>query len=137
MSTTATASFQVTFWDQRPTTEPEVRPAHGTATVEKTFTGDLEATSTAQVLMCQADPDDLTAGAGYIASEIVTGSLKGRSGSFVLQHGGISEVRGEQWTYGHIVPGSGTGELQGLTGTVEIQMDPQGNHTLTLEYELG
>ena len=136
MPTTATAAFQVTGWDQTPTSEPGVRPAHSKATVTKTFSGDLEGTSTAEVLMCQADPADLAAGAGYIGSEIVTGSLGGRAGSFVMQHGGISEVQGAQWTYGHIVPGSGTEQLAGLSGTVEITMDPQGKHTLTLEYEL-
>ena len=136
MSTTAHASFQVTGWDQTPTSEPGVRPAHGRASVTKTFSGDLEATSTAEVLMVQADPADLTAGAGYIASEIVTGSLHDHQGSFVIQHGGISEVKGSQWTYGHIVPGSGTGALDGLTGTAEIQMSADGSHSITLEYEL-
>ncbi len=136
MPTTANASFQVTGWDQTPTSDPGVRPAHGRATVTKTFSGDLEATSTADLLMCQADPADLSAGAGYIASEIITGALHGHEGTFVLQHGGISEVQGAQWTYGHIVPGSGTGALAGLTGTAEIAMAADGSHSITLEYEL-
>lgn len=136
MLDTANATFDVTGWDQQPTSEAGVRPAHARAKVTKTFKGDLEGTSTADLLMCQAEPGDLAAGAGYIASEIVTGTLAGRKGSFVLQHGGISEVQGPMWTYGYVVPGSGTGDLEGLTGRVEISQDTGGKHHLEITYEL-
>jgi hypothetical protein len=86
--------------------------------------------------MCQADRSDVAAGAGYVASEWVVGHLGDRSGTFVLQHWGVSEAGGQR-TSGHVVPGSGTGGLDGLSGTVEISVDGEGAHTLILEYEIG
>jgi hypothetical protein len=85
--------------------------------------------------MCQADPSDLSAGAGYVASEMVVGRLAERVGTFVLQHWGVSDRDGQQ-TGGHVVPGSGTGELAGLSGRVQIAVDADGAHTLMLEYEI-
>ena len=35
-----------------------------------------------------------------------------------------------------IVPGTGTGELEGITGEGTMLADDEGNHTLTLTYEL-
>ncbi len=52
-----------------------------------------------------------------------------------MQHWGLSSVDGER-TGGHVVPGSGTGDLLGITGTIEIAVDPDGTHTLTLDYDL-
>lgn len=133
--TRAVASFAVTGWDQG---EPEADPAGPTrsdATVRKQFEGDLAAESEARLLMCQADTEDITAGAGYVASEVVRGALHGREGSFVMQHWGLS-ADGSERTGGHIVPGSGTGDLTGLTGSVEISVDADGAHTLTINYEL-
>jgi prolipoprotein diacylglyceryltransferase len=135
MSTRATATFDVTGWDQDPYGE-DVAPFLSRATVGKAFQGDLVGTSTAEVLMCQADRKDIAAGAGYIASEVVTGTLLGREGAFAMQHGGISEVGGATRTFGNIIPGTGTGGLEGLEGTVELQVDAQGGHSMVLEITL-
>ena len=37
---------------------------------------------------------------------------------------------------GTIVPGTGTGELEGISGEGTMLADEDGNHTLTLTYEL-
>jgi hypothetical protein len=74
-----------------------------------------------------------SAGAGYLVSERLIGQLEGHPGSFVVQHGGLMSPDTTPQTFGNIVPGSGTGELTGLTGTVEIG----DSHTFTLTYELG
>ena len=79
----------------------------------------------------------LVAGAGYVASERIVGRLGGRAGTFVLQHGALGGAGVDQRTFGHIVPGSGTGELVGLRGEAEITVTPEGGHTLTLEYDFG
>jgi Protein of unknown function (DUF3224) len=63
----------------------------------------------------------------YLANERVTGTLDGRAGTFVLQHGAWE---GGQW--GHVVPGSGTGALAGLRGTAHVE-----HGRLALEYEVG
>lgn len=135
MSTRVKASFDVTRWDQVPYGE-ERAPFLSRAAVEKAFAGDLAGTSVAEVLMCQADRTDLAAGAGYIASEIFTGALLGREGSFVMQHGGISEVGGATRTFGNVVPGSATGALEGLEGSVEVRVDDTGAHSMVLDVTL-
>ena len=137
MPTQATSTFNVTGWDESPYAEPDDGPRLARTTVKKAFEGDLEGESTAQLLMCQATAKDLKAGAGYVASEQFTGSLDGKSGSFVIQHGGLVSAEGTQQTFGHVVPGSGTGELAGLTGEIEISVAEDGTHTLTLDYDLG
>jgi hypothetical protein len=74
-------------------------------------------------------------GGGYIGHDRITGQLGGKSGSFVFQHSGIMGPAGVSNT-GTIVPGSGTGELEGITGDGTMLADDEGNHTLTLTYEL-
>lgn len=128
--------FDVTGWEQAPYEDGLAGPALSRATVKKSFTGDLAGESTAELLMCQADTTDLAAGAGYVASERVQGRLGDREGTFVMQHWGVS-VGGNQSTGGHVVPGSGTGDLAGLTGEIVISVDADGAHTLTLDYEFG
>jgi hypothetical protein len=66
---------------------------------------------------------------------VIRGTLDGRSGSFVLQHGGILSPEGTS-SQGTIVPGTGTGELADVRGDGTIAADEDGNHTLTLDYEL-
>ena len=136
MPNRAISRFDVTGWDQKPHEEGTEGPSLSRARVKKAFRGDLTGESTAELLMCQADRSDLSAGAGYVASERVVGRLGDLSGSFVLQHWGLSHA-GAQRTGGHVVPGSGTGDFDGLTGTVEISVDAEGVHTLILDYDIG
>ena len=87
--------------------------------------------STGEGLFCgMSDPE---AGAGYVVSERVTGRLQGRSGTFVVQRGGLMGPGRAPRTFGHVGPGSGTGQLVGLTGEVEIRQTEDGQHTTTLE----
>ncbi len=132
----ATTTFDVTGWEETPYVEPESGPRLARATLKKTFQGDMEGESTAEMLGCQADATDLSAGAGYVVSEQFTGSLVGKKGSFVLQHWGLISPDGSQKTAGHVVPGTGTEELAGLSGAMEITVAADGTHTLTLDYDL-
>ena len=137
MTTHATATFEVTGWEQTTYGDNTGGQHLSRATVRKEFSGDLAGESTAELLMCrQEDPSDLGAGAGYVASELVTGTLGGRTGTFVMQHWGTSGPGIPQRTAGHVVPGSGTDELAGLSGEIEIAVDDDGGHTITLDYEL-
>ena len=98
--------------------------------VRKEFSGDLVGTSEAQMVAAfTATPGS----AGYVAIEHFTGSVGGTSGSFVLQHHGLME-RGDAALTVTIVPDSGTGELAGISGTLEIGNDA-GTHSYVLEYE--
>jgi hypothetical protein len=54
-------------------------------------------------------------GAGYVASERINGTLEGRQGTFVIQHGGLANGD-DQSTFGAVVPHSGTADLARLCG---------------------
>lgn len=98
-------------------------------TLEKQFHGDLEGTSKAVML---AASTGVKGSAGYVAMEKVTGTLKGRSGSFILQHSGTM-TRGEPQLKVSVVPDSGTGQLAGLSGTMAIKI-ADGKHSYDFEY---
>ena len=98
--------------------------------VRKEFSGDLVGRSEAQMVAAHtATPGS----AGYVAIEHFTGSVGGKSGSFVLQHSGLMD-RGDAALTVTIVPDSGTGELAGISGTLQIDIDA-GTHSYVLEYE--
>ena len=73
--------------------------------------------------------------AGYVALERVTGTLHGRSGSFVLQHSSTMD-RGVPTQSITVVPDSGTGALTGLAGRMTIDIGPGGAHAYRFEYNL-
>jgi len=99
--------------------------------IEKTFKGDLEAASSGQMLSATTE---VQGSAGYVAMERVSGTLHGRHGTFLLQHGGTME-RGKTQLVIHVVPDSGTGELAGLSGEMEIHV-ADGEHSYDFKYEL-
>ncbi len=103
----------------------------GRMSIDKQFHGDLEGTSKGQMLSAMGS---VKGSAGYVAMERVTGNLKGRSGSFVLQHSGTM-TRGEPQLIVSVVPDSGTGELAGLAGTLTIKI-AEGRHSYEFEYTL-
>ena len=136
MNAKIVSRFEVTGWDAEPYGESGDGPLLSEAQVVKRYHGNLDAEGRARVLMCRASADGPLANAGYIASEQVTGSLDGREGTFVMQHWGIAEEGAPPRTAGHVVPGSGTGDLAGLSGTLEIAVGEDGTHTLSLEYRI-
>jgi hypothetical protein len=125
----ATASFTVDSF------EPVGAPDGGAgetvvseALLSKTFTGDVEGTSTVRMLAAQTPVEG---SAAYVALERITGSLHGRKGTFVLLH--AATYQDARWL---IVDDSGTGELAGLTGTAVLTRHDDGSHTIALDYEL-
>lgn len=98
--------------------------------LDKQFHGGLEATGKGEMLA-----NGSAAGSGvYVAMEVVTGTLDGRSGSFALHHTGIMDG-GAPTLSVRVVPGSGTGELAGITGTLNIIIEG-GKHSYELDYTL-
>ncbi len=128
----ATATFDVTSWEPAGADAPEAGPELSRVRIEKTFrSGDVSGTSTGDGLFCgMSDP---SAGAGYVVSERITGAIGDRRGSFVVQHGGLMGPGLAPRTFGHVVPGSGTGGLSGIGGEVEIGQGEDGTHTLRLD----
>ena len=98
-------------------------------TIDKQFHGALEATSKGQMLTAGTS---VKGSAGYVAIEKVSGILDGRSGSFVLQHSGIMNRGTPQLTIS-VVPDSGTEQLVGLSGTMNIII-ADGKHSYEFEY---
>ena len=131
------SDFEITGWDAVPNGEEGEGPLLSEARVSKRYRGDLDGEGRVRLLMCRASAEGPLENAGYIASEQVSGTLGGRAGTFVLHHWGIAEAGVPPRTGGHVVPGSGTGELAGLWGTMEIHVDEDGKHTLALSYQVG
>jgi hypothetical protein len=131
MSERATASFDITTWDEQPYDERDGIKLSRTRVV-KAFRGEIEGESTAELLMALAGEDS----AAYVGVERVTGRVNGREGSFVYLHTATAagSDRSASWP---VVAGMGTGELAGIRGQVRIDNLPDGGHVLTLDYELG
>jgi hypothetical protein len=123
VSGTARATFEITRWEAVPDGPTGAVEGVAGVRVEKTFTGDLTGTSVARLLACSEEGRE---GAGYIAMERVTGTLAGRTGTVVVQHGGLVGDGPTPSQFGDIVPGSATGELAGLLGTWRFQHDEAG-----------
>lgn len=101
------------------------------ASFDKRFSGPLEATSKVQMLAARTP---VQGSAGYVALERISGSLEGRRGSFVVVHTGLM-MRGTPSLSISIVPDSGTDELTGISGRMDIQI-VDGKHFYEIEYEL-
>jgi hypothetical protein len=102
----------------------------GRMSIDKTFTGDLVATSQGEMLTAMTP---VKGSAGYVAIEQVNGELDGKVGSFVLQHYGIMDSKGQNLTL-VVVPDSGSNELKNLSGTMNIQIE-NGQHFYAFEYQ--
>jgi Protein of unknown function (DUF3224) len=125
----ASAPFTNDRYDEEPYGEsegPEVSRVH----ISRTFSGDLAGESTAELLIAKSE-----GGGGYVGHDRISGTLQGKSGTFVFQHTGLMGPEGVT-NNGTIVPGTGTGELEGIAGEGTMLADEEGNHTLTLVYEL-
>jgi hypothetical protein len=101
-------------------------------TLAKQYHGDLEATGKGEMLTAGTE---VKGSGAYVAIEKVNGTLKGRTGSFVLQHAGTMAQNVPQLSV-IVVPDSGTGELKGLTGKMAINIAADGKHSYDLEYTL-
>jgi hypothetical protein len=129
-TTHATGAFEVKM-DPQPPDEKAGGAALSRMLLDKQFHGDLEATSKGTML---AAGTAVKGSAGYVAIELVTGTLKGHTGTFVLQHTGIM-TRGVPQLTITAIPDSGTGQLVGLTGKMTINI-ADGKHSYDFEYTL-
>jgi hypothetical protein len=101
-------------------------------TLDKQYHGDLDATGQGQMLTAGTE---IKGSGAYVAIELVNGTLKGRTGSFVLQHSGTM-TRGVPQLSINVVPDSGAGQLKGITGKMNITIAPDGKHSYDFEYSL-
>ena len=101
-------------------------------TLDKQYHGDLEATGIGQMLTAGTE---VKGSGAYAAIEKVTGSLEGKKGTFILQHTGTMRREVPQLAI-VVVPDSGTGELQGISGKIKIKFAEGGKHFYELDYTL-
>ena len=126
MAERASGTFEVKLHPQ-PTDESGV----GRLTIDKHFHGHLQGSSKGHML---AFSTEVQGSAGYVAMERVTGSVSGRSGTFVLQHS-ATMTRGEPLLVLTVVPDSGTEQLKGLTGKMAISIVEK-KHFYEFDYTL-
>lgn len=128
----ATGTFEVNVAPQEAT---DFEKANGLNryTMQKTWHGGFEGTSRGEML----GGDASTGAMAYVAVERMTGTLAGKTGTFILLHN-ANMMKGDLKSavmHITIVPNSGTGELTGITGTLTINI-LDGKHTWVLEYML-
>ena len=132
----AEGTFTVQGFAPAPVTpEPAIETALpvGVATMEKRFEGAI--TGRSATLFTAAF--DQAAGAGtYIAMESFEGTLKGRDGTFNVVHSATTSGADRTHEFFLIVPGSGTGDLAGISGGGGLAVDADGTHRMWLDYEL-
>jgi hypothetical protein len=126
----ATGTFEVKVTPQ--TSDDTSQDAMlGRMALDKQFHGDLEGASKGQMLTAGTA---VKGSAGYVAIERVSGVLHGRSGTFILQHTGTM-TRGALQLSITVVPDSGTDQLAGLAGTMNIII-AEGKHSYDFAYTL-
>jgi len=130
VTTHATGTFEVKVTPQ-PSEDKTDDATLGRMTIDKQIHGDLEATSKGQMLTAGTP---VKGSAGYVAIERIGGTLHGRTGTFILQHTGTMN-RGALQLSITVVPDSGTGQLTGLTGKMDIQI-ADGKHSYDFAYTL-
>jgi hypothetical protein len=105
--------------------------ALGRLSIDKQFHGDLEGTSKGEMLTGMTSVKN---SAGYVAIERVSGTLHGRTGTFILQHSGTM-TRGVGVLTVTVVPDSGTDQLTGIKGSLNIIIE-SGKHSYEFDYEI-
>jgi len=128
----ASGSFEVKLTPQKPDSDVAQAANLGRMSIDKQFHGDLEATSKGEMIAAQTE---VKGSAGYVAMERMTGTLRGRKGSFVLQHSATMN-RGVPSLTITVVPDSGTDELKGISGRMNIIIAPDGKHSYEFDYTL-
>src|ERR687892_1680672 len=119
MKKTANARFSIKSWDEKPYSEGKDLPKMTRASVDKTFTGDIDGEGHVEyVMMYRGDGT-----AAFVGLERITGRIAGRNGSFVLQRTGVFEDGQAKESYS-VVTGSGAGETPRSRG----EGPPPGRH---------
>lgn len=130
MTARATGSLDVKLVPLEPANKTEDNSL-GRMSIDKQFHGDLEASSKGEMLTAGTV---VKGSAGYVALERVSGSLHGRTGTFILQHNATMN-RGAPQLNIIVVPDSGSGQLAGITGTMNIII-ADGKHSYDFAYSL-
>ena len=125
------STFEIVSWNEQPYDEAPNTRKLARARVVKRFAGDLVGEGTLDYLFLYREDGSAT----FVGLERVTGTLLGRSGTFVLQHLGSWADNVARSTY-EIIAGSATGELAGLSGAGVSAVTHATPHPFALDVEL-
>jgi hypothetical protein len=131
MKKSANARFAIQSWNEKPYSEGQDLPRLSRASVTKTFTGDIEGEGQVEYLMMYRSDGSAT----FVGLERVVGRIGGKTGTFVLQRIGVFENGQARESYS-VIPGSATGELQGLRGDGSSAVGHGMEHPFSLSYDL-
>jgi len=127
----ATGTFTVASWDESTYQDLGDGAKLTKATVSFGMEGDIAGKATWDALMCYR-PDGTAAFTGI---QRIQGQLAGVDGSFVVQADG-EYAGGEARSRWHVISGTGTGGLAGLTGIGESVATATPPGSFTFDYEL-
>ena len=122
---TANGTFEVNLTPQEDTGYPA-----GRMLISKTYLGDMKGSGSGQMISKRTEAGT----AVYSAIEEFSGSVKGKNGGFTLVHNGHMS-KDSQSLEVTILEGSGSGELQDISGSLIIVQDADG-HSYELKFEL-
>jgi len=128
--TIAKGSFEIKM-QPAPAGEGAGRVSVGRMLIDKQYEGALAGIGQGEMLSAG---NPAAGSAGYVAIEHVTGTLGNLSGSFALQHAGVMHAGDSQLSI-TVVPGSGTGDLAGIEGTLKLDIVER-KHFYELDYTL-
>lgn len=134
----ATITVTGKSWEESRVAEADPVHAIARAIFSTSYAGDIEGESTCCLLLSYvggaADKPESLIGP-YVGYEQVSGTLEGRTGTFVLEARG-EHSGGVARTEVRVVPESGTGELAGLRGAGSYAADAM-EYTMNLNYDFG
>lgn len=132
MKQRATGTFEIKNWDEKPYGEVVGSSKATRASVTKAYKGDIEGEGALEYLMAYSADGS----AAFVGMERVVGRVGDKRGAFVFQHVGAFKdgVATSLWS---VVPGSATGDLQGLRGEVNSALGHGTSYPVEFSYELG
>lgn len=124
----AAGTFQIKMIpaESRQDAEPD---APGRMIIEKHYVGGLRGSGEGEMLAMM-----IAQSGAYVAMERIRGNLDGRDGAFTVVHRGIMDAGKHELSI-TIVPGSGAGALEGISGVYHLTIE-EGVHHYALEYRL-
>ena len=102
----------------------------GRMVIDKTYRGDMSGSGIGQMISKRTE----SGVAVYYAIEEFSGSVNGKSGTLTLTHKAHMSKESQPLEVA-ILEGSGSGELEGISGSMVIVQDANG-HTYELTYKL-
>ena len=130
MASTAKGQFEVTAWDEKPYAQIGDGGKLTKASVKGKVTGDIEGDALTEWLMCYASENDAT----YVGFQKIDGTVGGKKGSFVVETSGTFDGKSAKGGW-NVVPGSGTGDLAGLSGEGTFDSPKGTKASFTIDYD--